>query len=122
MGKALPKPHIHDRGRGPEIKGTRITVYDILDHYLDGRHHTWIAAFFRLSSDQVLAAFDYIEAHRAAVMAEYRQMLAREKAGNPPHVRAMLNASHRKLMALKRKLSGSPTSRRGKNARLAGRR
>jgi len=25
---------IHDRGRGPEIKGTRITVYAILDYLL----------------------------------------------------------------------------------------
>ena len=28
-----PDGMIHDRGRGPEIKGTRITVYSIMDHY-----------------------------------------------------------------------------------------
>ena len=27
---------IHDRGRGPEIKGTRITVFAILDYLLEG--------------------------------------------------------------------------------------
>jgi hypothetical protein len=26
---------IHDRGRGPEVKGTRITVYNLLPHFLD---------------------------------------------------------------------------------------
>ncbi len=26
-------PSIIDRGRGPEIEGTRITVYDIMDYY-----------------------------------------------------------------------------------------
>jgi hypothetical protein len=26
---------IHDRGRGPEVKGTRITVYNLVPHFLD---------------------------------------------------------------------------------------
>jgi len=26
---------IHDRGRGPEISETRITVYNLLEHFLD---------------------------------------------------------------------------------------
>ena len=32
-GYQLPPPEIHDRGRGPEIKGTRITVYDVMDYH-----------------------------------------------------------------------------------------
>jgi uncharacterized protein (DUF433 family) len=31
---------IIDRGRGPEIAGTRITVYDIWDYAKVGHHHT----------------------------------------------------------------------------------
>ena len=31
----MQKPTIRDRGRGPEIEGTRITVYDVMDYYLD---------------------------------------------------------------------------------------
>ena len=27
---------IHDRGRGPEIVATRITVYNLLPYFLDG--------------------------------------------------------------------------------------
>jgi uncharacterized protein (DUF433 family) len=42
---------IHDRGRGPEIIGTRITVYDIMDYLEMGWHQTEIALWFRLSSD-----------------------------------------------------------------------
>jgi len=34
MRKIKPAADIIDRGRGPEIAGTRITVYDILDYYL----------------------------------------------------------------------------------------
>jgi len=26
---------IHDRGRGPEISGTRIAVYNLLEHFLN---------------------------------------------------------------------------------------
>jgi uncharacterized protein (DUF433 family) len=122
MKATLPKPVIHDRGRGPEIKGTRITVYDILEYHLDGHHHTWIAAFLRLSSDQVLAAIDYIEAHKAQVMTEYRKMLAREKKGNPPHVRAILRDSHKKFLAFQRRIDAERKLARGKNARTTNRR
>jgi uncharacterized protein (DUF433 family) len=31
---------IIDRGRGPEIAGTRITVYDIVDYLEEGWHPT----------------------------------------------------------------------------------
>ena len=37
---------IIDRGRGPEIAGTRITVYDILDYYDSGWHRDLIADQF----------------------------------------------------------------------------
>lgn len=87
-----PDGVIHDRGRGPEIKGTRITVYDILDHHLAGRPHEWVAEFYRLSVAQVDAAVAYIGAHKPEVMAEYQKMLDRENAGNPPEIQARLDA------------------------------
>jgi uncharacterized protein (DUF433 family) len=90
---------IIDRGRGPEIAGTRITVYDILDHLKDGWHHTRIAVFLRLSSEQVLAAVKYIEEHKEEVMADYRQILERAARGNPPEIVAKLEASRAKLQA-----------------------
>jgi uncharacterized protein (DUF433 family) len=31
----MPSSVIQDRGRGPEIAGTRITVYNLLQAYLD---------------------------------------------------------------------------------------
>ena len=34
---------IIDRGRGPEIRGTRITVYDVLDYWKDGWRYDQIA-------------------------------------------------------------------------------
>jgi len=90
---------IINRGRGPEIAGTRITVYDVLDYSTKGYHPTIIASLFRVSSQQVEAALEYIDAHKDEVMAEYRQMLARAAAGNPPEVQAKEAASRAKLLA-----------------------
>ena len=72
---------IIDRGRGPEIAGTRITVFDILDYQRLGWHHTLIAATLRISSDQVLAALRYIEEHAEEVEAVYRTILRAFRPG-----------------------------------------
>ena len=63
---------IIDRGRGPEIAGTRITVYDIVDYLEEGWHAAAIAAFFRISSREVDAAIRYIQEHEEDVRSEYR--------------------------------------------------
>jgi len=91
------EPVIIDRGRGPEIKGTRITVYDILDYTTENWHHTAIAALFRLSSRQVLAAIDYIEHHKDEVMPVYEALLERDRRGNPPEIQAKLDKIHAEM-------------------------
>jgi uncharacterized protein (DUF433 family) len=94
------KGAIHDRVRGPEIKGSRITVYDVLDYR--GTHTTeWIANMWDLSVEQIEAAYAYIDAHNTEVMAEYAKMLAREKQGNSPEVRAILAKSGKRVRAIK---------------------
>jgi uncharacterized protein (DUF433 family) len=91
---------IIDRGRGPEIAGTRITVYDVWDYLKEGCHHTAIATTLRISSAQVQAAIQYIDEHKVEVLAEYQKMLDREALGNPPEIQTKLLASHAKLQAL----------------------
>jgi len=93
-------PRIIDRGRGPEIEGTRITVYDILDYYQDDWHHTAIAGWLRLSSADVLAAIQYIEEHKAEVLARYQEMLERCARGNPPEIQSKLAALEAKYQTL----------------------
>ena len=44
---------IIDRGRGPEIAGTRITVYDVLDYLQAGWRCEHIAGLFRLPPDEI---------------------------------------------------------------------
>jgi uncharacterized protein (DUF433 family) len=70
---------IIDRGRGPEIAGTRITVYDVMDYLKEGWHRDRIARLFRLSSEDIQAAIDYIEQHRESVEATYQRILERHK-------------------------------------------
>ena len=91
---------IIDRGRGPEIAGTRITVYDVLHYAQAGWHHTGIAAVLGLCTEQVLVALRYIEENEAEVRAENQKILQRIARGNPPEVEAKLGAARAKLQAL----------------------
>jgi len=96
---------IINRGRGPEIEGTRITVYTIIDFLKRGWHRDLIAVHHRLSSDQVQAAIDYIETHKNEVMAAYERILERSaNAKNPPWVEEALVVGRAKRMALQEKL------------------
>jgi len=79
---------IINRGRGPEVEGTRITVYRIMDFVRDHESVTCIAHELDLSEAQVQAALDYIAANRSDVEAEYAQLLQRVQQVNPPHIQA----------------------------------
>jgi uncharacterized protein (DUF433 family) len=96
------EPKIIDRGRGPEIAGTRITVYDVLDYFTTGWHRDMIADTLDLSSREVEVAIRYIEEHRDEVMAEYEEMLACDARGNPPELQAKLDAGHERFLAMVR--------------------
>lgn len=102
--RAPLKAEIHDRGRGPEIKGTRITVYDILDYLLACWHRDRIATWFNLSSDQVMAAVDYIRDHKIEVLTEYIKILERCARGNPPELQAKIDAGHERFQELLRQI------------------
>jgi uncharacterized protein (DUF433 family) len=95
---------IIDRGRGPEVAGTRITVYDVLDYHKHRWHRDMIADTLELSSQQVEAAIRYIEEHRDEVMANYAEMLARDARGNPPELQPKIDAARERLQAKLREL------------------
>jgi uncharacterized protein (DUF433 family) len=89
---------IIDRGRGPEIEGTRITVYDVMDYLQEGWRYEQIAGLFRLPPDDIQAAIQYIEDHKEAVMTAYQQILARHhNVQYPPEVQAKLVRNRQKL-------------------------
>jgi uncharacterized protein (DUF433 family) len=92
---------IIDRGRGPELADTRITVFDVLPYLQAGWSQASIALVFNLSSAQVAALSQYIEAHQEAVLATQQKIRARIAQGNPPEIEAKRRASHAKLLALR---------------------
>ena len=79
---------IIDRGRGPEVAGTRVTVYWIMDFLREGSSAGRIATELLLNEEQVRMALDYIAMHHRTVEAEYEQILQRVQQRNPPHVEA----------------------------------
>jgi len=92
--------HIIDRGRGPEIEGTRITVYDVIDYLKEDWRAAQIAGLFRLPLEDIEAAIDYIERHEEEVMADYQRIVARhQKATYSPEVQAKLADTHERFLA-----------------------
>lgn len=96
---------IIDRGRGPEIAGTRITVYDVMDYLKNGWGRERIASLFRLSSRDIQAAIDYINEHREQVQADYERILERHRSYRyPPDVQAKVDQCNRRAEELLRLL------------------
>ncbi len=100
---------IIDRGRGPEIAGSRITVYDVLDYHKEGWPAKEIAWLFHLSTPQVEAAIHYIEEHKGEVIEAYERILARHARGNPPELQAKLDAGHERFLAMVRERQQAKT-------------
>jgi len=91
---------IIDRGRGPEIAGSRITVYDVMDYHKEGWQPIDIARLFRLTTEQIEIAIEYIEQHKEEVMEVYKRILERDARGNPPELQAKLDAGHERFLAM----------------------
>lgn len=93
---------IHNRGRGPEIVGTRITVYNLLPYFLDADvTEDSIAALYKLTAEQVAAARAYALNNAEAVLKRHAEIEARIMAGNPPEVVAGLNRTHERFLQFK---------------------
>lgn len=93
---------IHDRGRGPEIAGTRITVFHLLPYFLDpSATETYICQVNNLTADQVAAARAYVLNHADTVLAEHLKIEARIAAGNPPSVAEKMQKTHEAFVKFK---------------------
>jgi uncharacterized protein (DUF433 family) len=95
---------IINRGRGPELAGMRITVFDLIPYLRAGHSPTYIAAILGLSTPEVLALMQYIEEHKEEVMAENQKIEERIARGNPPEIEALREQSHAKLLAYREEL------------------
>ncbi len=96
---------IIERGRGPEIAGSRITVYDVLAETQAGATPEELAEWYGLSVDQIAEALRYIDDHRADVLAKFAVIQERHAKGNSPEVSERIAESRRKLRAMKAALT-----------------
>src|SRR5260370_38196961 len=96
---------IHDRGRGPEIKGTRITVYHLLPHFLDQTEtEAYICRVYELTAEQVAAARAFVLNNPETVLAKHLDIEARMAAGNPPEAAERAKETHATLLNFKKRL------------------
>jgi uncharacterized protein (DUF433 family) len=76
----LPSRDFHakiiDRGRGPELAGTRITVYQIVEYRRYGYTTPEIAAMLDISEDDVQILMNYIRDHAQEIEPEYERILS----------------------------------------------
>jgi hypothetical protein len=76
---------IHDRGRGPELVGTRITVQDLFPYFLDPTvTEAFVCKLYELTPEQVAAARAYVLNHPDSMLAQHLRVEARMAEGNPP--------------------------------------
>jgi len=94
---------IHDRGRGPEIAGTRITVYNLLPHFFDATAtESYVCELYNLTPEQVAAARAYVLNNPETVLAEHRRIEERMAAGNPPEVVERAKQTHAEFLSFKK--------------------
>jgi uncharacterized protein (DUF433 family) len=93
---------IHNRGRGPEIIGTRITVYNLLPHFLDpSATEEYICEQYGLAREQVAAARAYVLNNADVVLAEHMKIEERLSQGNPPEVIETARRIHAQLVSFR---------------------
>jgi uncharacterized protein (DUF433 family) len=103
---------IQDRGRGPEITGTRITVYNLLQSFLDPTvTEEEICRVYGLTSGQVAAARAYVLSNPETVLAEHLKIEERMRLAIPLR-------SERGLSVPGQRFSASKNGWRSRNAWL----
>lgn len=83
---------IIDRGRGPEIDGSRITVYDVLAETQAGASAEQLAQWYELDIGQIRLALQYIEEHKEEVLRDWQEIKARHAQAKPVELEAKLRA------------------------------
>ncbi len=102
---------IHDRGRGPEISGTRITVYSLLPHFLQPEDtESYICKLYDLTPEEVAAARAYVLNNVDSVLARHLQIEDRIAAGNPPELIDQAKKTHETFLRFKRWLDQRETA------------
>ena len=107
---------IHDRGRGPEIAGTHITVYNLLQSFLDPSvTEVEICRVYSLTPEQVAAARAYVLSNPDIVLAEHLRIEEKMAAENPPEVRRQAERAKSTFKSFKDWLAAREAADAGEN-------
>jgi uncharacterized protein (DUF433 family) len=101
----LFEPRIEMIGGTPRIAGSRVNVYDVYYYTDRGYGPEWMAGFWRMPVECIHAALRYIDEHRDEVRSVHEAVEARNARGNPPELRAKLEAISAKYASLKAEMA-----------------
>ena len=97
---------ILDRGRGPQLSTSRITVQDLVPYFQEGRSHEEIVRWIpTLSAREIAVVEQYYREHQSELDEEDRRL--RQESGeqkNPPGVEQILETAHAKRLAITERL------------------
>lgn len=97
---------IVDRGRGPQLSTSRITVQDLVPYFqLNYSYEDILDIKPTLSVAEIQVVERYVDEHREEVMEEDRQIRERNATRrNPPHVEELLRRAREKRPAIQERL------------------
>ncbi len=98
---------IVDRGRGPQLSTSRITVQDLVPYFQQGCSHEEIMRWIPvLTGEEIQIVKEYVKNHYEEVMEQDRRIRARNAQNNKnsPEVEKILEAGKAKLLALRDQL------------------
>jgi uncharacterized protein (DUF433 family) len=93
---------IVDRGRGPQLSTSRVTVQDLVPYFQDGSSHDEIIRWIpTLSAEEIAVVERYYSEHKEALDAEDRLIRQRSaQRHNPAWVEKVLEEAHAKRLAI----------------------
>ncbi len=93
----MNEPNIVDRGRGPQLSTSRITVQDLLPYLQQGYSHEQIRTIMPvLTVEDIVVVEQYIRDHLDEVMEQDRRIRERAAARRKPQKQQ--EAEHRELL------------------------
>ena len=118
MTDSLPIIRPNSNGT-PAVRGSRLNVFHIMDHYLAQRPREWVAEFYGIPVDDAAAAFEYIAAHEAELRPRYEQVRDENRRGNAPEIEARFEGARERLFRARDELQRR-REEEAANARAAG--
>lgn len=70
-----PNKTVVRTSRGLTVGGTRLTIYQLIDHFKAGHSDELVQEWYRLTPEQLADIHRYIDEHREEVEAEYQEVL-----------------------------------------------